>query len=127
MLAGLPPVKELARRAEEHLKGMVIPGTLFEEFGFNYIGPVDGHDIQALTSTLRNMRQLKGPQLLHVMTKKGKGYEPAEKDPIGYHGVPKFDPNGSCLPKSSGGKPSFSGVFGQWLCDMAARDRNNFV
>ncbi|NCB58860.1 MAG: 1-deoxy-D-xylulose-5-phosphate synthase, partial [Gammaproteobacteria bacterium] len=84
VLSGLPPVKELARRAEEHIKGMVIPGTLFEELGFNYIGPIDGHDIKALVNTLKNMRQLKGPQLLHVMTKKGKGYEPAEKDPIGY-------------------------------------------
>ena len=122
VLSGLPPVKELARRAEEHLKGMVIPGTLFEEFGFNYIGPIDGHDVNALISTLRNMRQLKGPQLLHVMTKKGKGYEPAEKDPIGYHGVPKFNPEEDCLPKSSGNKPGFSTIFGQWLCDMAARD-----
>ena len=122
VLSGLPPVKELARRAEEHLKGMVIPGTLFEEFGFNYIGPIDGHDVNALISTLRNMRQLKGPQLLHVMTKKGKGYEPAEKDPIGYHGVPKFNPEEDCLPKSSGSKPGFSTIFGQWLCDMAARD-----
>ena len=93
----MPPVKELARRAEEHLKGMVIPGTLFEELGFNYIGPIDGHDIKALVKTLKNMRQLKGPQLLHVMTKKGKGYEPAEKDPIGYHGVPKFNPEEDCL------------------------------
>lgn len=84
VLAGLPPVKELAKRAEEHLKGMVVPGTLFEEFGFNYIGPIDGHDIHALVETLRNMRNLKGPQLLHVKTKKGKGYEPAEKDPIGH-------------------------------------------
>ena len=122
VLSGLPPVKELARRAEEHLKGMVIPGTLFEEFGFNYIGPIDGNDVNALISTLRNMRQLKGPQLLHVMTKKGKGYEPAEKDPIGYHGVPKFNPEEDCLPKSSGSKPGFSTIFGQWLCDMAARD-----
>ena len=122
VLSGLPPVKELARRAEEHLKGMVIPGTLFEEFGFNYIGPIDGHDVNALISTLRNMRQLKGPQLLHVMTKKGKGYEPAEKDPIGYHGVPKFNPEEDCLPKSAGGKPGFSTIFGQWLCDMAAQD-----
>ena len=122
VLSGLPPVKELARRAEEHLKGMVIPGTLFEEFGFNYIGPIDGHDVNALITTLRNMRQLKGPQLLHVMTKKGKGYEPAEKDPIGYHGVPKFNPDDDCLPKSSGGKPGFSTIFGQWLCDMAAQD-----
>lgn len=122
VLAGLPPVKELAKRAEEHLKGMVVPGTLFEEFGFNYIGPIDGHDIEALVETLRNMRNLKGPQLLHVKTKKGKGYEPAEKDPIGYHGVPKFNPDECTLPKSSGGKPSFSAIFGQWLCDMAAKD-----
>jgi 1-deoxy-D-xylulose-5-phosphate synthase len=122
VLSGLPPVKELARRAEEHIKGMVIPGTLFEEFGFNYIGPIDGHDVNALISTLKNMRQLKGPQLLHVMTKKGKGYEPAEKDPIGYHGVPKFNPDDDCLPKSGGGKPGFSTIFGQWLCDMAAKD-----
>jgi 1-deoxy-D-xylulose-5-phosphate synthase len=122
VLSGLPPVKELARRAEEHIKGMVIPGTLFEEFGFNYIGPIDGHDVNALISTLKNMRQLKGPQLLHVMTKKGKGYEPAEKDPIGYHGVPKFNPADDCLPKTSGGKPGFSTIFGQWLCDMAAQD-----
>ena len=122
VLSGLPPVKELARRAEEHIKGMVIPGTLFEELGFNYIGPIDGHDIKALVNTLKNMRQLKGPQLLHVMTKKGKGYEPAEKDPIGYHGVPKFNPEDDCLPKNKGGKPTFSNIFGQWLCDMAESD-----
>lgn len=123
VLSGLPPVKELARRAEEHLKGMVIPGTLFEEFGFNYIGPIDGHDVESLISTLRNMRQLKGPQLLHVMTKKGKGYEPAERDPIGYHGVPKFNPDDDCLPQPKGGKPSFSAIFGDWLCDMAEQDK----
>lgn len=122
VLAGLPPVKELAKRAEEHLKGMVVPGTLFEEFGFNYIGPIDGHDIEALVETLRNMRNLKGPQLLHVKTKKGKGYEPAEKDPIGYHAVPKFNPDECSLPKASAAKPTFSAIFGQWLCDMAARD-----
>ncbi len=122
VLAGLPPVKELAKRAEEHLKGMVVPGTLFEEFGFNYIGPIDGHDIEALVETLRNMRNLKGPQLLHVKTKKGKGYEPAEKDPIGYHAVPKFNPDECALPKASGAKPTFSAIFGQWLCDMAAKD-----
>lgn len=121
VLSGMPPVKELAKRAEEHLKGMVVPGTLFEEFGFNYIGPIDGHDIDALIETLRNMRSLKGPQLLHVKTKKGKGYEPAEKDPIGYHGVPKFNPDECALPKS-GGQPSFSAIFGQWLCDTAAQD-----
>ncbi|MFM5052522.1 1-deoxy-D-xylulose-5-phosphate synthase [Aeromonas veronii] len=122
VLAGLPPVKELAKRAEEHLKGMVVPGTLFEEFGFNYIGPIDGHDIEALVETLRNMRNLKGPQLLHVKTKKGKGYEPAEKDPIGYHAVPKFNPDECALPKASSAKLTFSAIFGQWLCDMAAKD-----
>ncbi len=122
VLSGLPPVKELARRAEEHLKGMVVPGTLFEELGFNYIGPIDGHDIKALIKTLKNMRQLKGPQLLHVMTKKGKGYEPAEKDPIGYHGVPKFNPDDDCLPPKKDGKPTFSNIFGDWLCDTAAAD-----
>ncbi|EKE72384.1 1-deoxy-D-xylulose-5-phosphate synthase [Gallaecimonas xiamenensis] len=122
VLSGLPPIKELAKRAEEHLKGMVVPGTLFEELGFNYIGPIDGHDVEGLVDCLRNMRNLKGPQLLHVMTKKGKGYEPAEKDPIGYHGVPKFDPSKDCLPKSKGGKPTFSNIFGDWLCDTAASD-----
>lgn len=122
VLSGVPPIKELVRRTEEHLKGMVVPGTLFEEFGFNYIGPVDGHDVNELVKTLKNMRELKGPQFLHIMTKKGKGYEPAEKDPIGYHGVPKFDPSHSSLPKSSGGKPSFSKIFGDFLCDMAAQD-----
>ena len=121
LLEGLPSIKELARRSEEHLKGMVVPGTLFEEFGFNYIGPVDGHDVDAMVETLRNMRNLKGPQILHVMTKKGKGYQPAEQDPIGYHGVPKFDPRSDSLP-SGGGKPSFSNIFGQWLCDMAEQD-----
>ncbi len=122
VLSGIPPIKALAKKAEEHLKGMVVPGTLFEELGFNYIGPIDGHDVDALVDCLRNMRNLKGPQLLHVMTKKGKGYAPAEKDPIGYHGVPKFDPAKDCLPKSQGGKPSFSAIFGDWLCDMAAKD-----
>ncbi|EGQ8946239.1 1-deoxy-D-xylulose-5-phosphate synthase [Vibrio parahaemolyticus] len=122
VLSGVPPIKELVRRTEEHLKGMVVPGTLFEEFGFNYIGPIDGHDVNELVKTLKNMRELKGPQFLHIMTKKGKGYEPAEKDPIGYHGVPKFDPSHNCLPKSRGGKPTFSKIFGDFLCDMAAQD-----
>ncbi|EGR5929603.1 1-deoxy-D-xylulose-5-phosphate synthase [Vibrio parahaemolyticus] len=122
VLSGVPPIKELVRRTEEHLKGMVVPGTLFEEFGFNYIGPIDGHDVNELVKTLKNMRELKGPQFLHIMTKKGKGYEPAEKDPIGYHGVPKFDPSHNCLPKSSSGKPTFSKIFGDFLCDMAAQD-----
>jgi 1-deoxy-D-xylulose-5-phosphate synthase len=122
LLSGMPPVKELASRMEEHLKGMVIPGTFFEELGFNYIGPIDGHDINMLTDTLRNMRNLKGPQLLHIRTQKGKGYKPAEVDPIGYHGVPKFDPNQESLPKSKPSAPSFSQVFGDWLCDMASQD-----
>ncbi|USD38546.1 MULTISPECIES: 1-deoxy-D-xylulose-5-phosphate synthase [Ferrimonas] len=121
-LAGMPPIKELARRAEEHLKGMVVPGTLFEELGFNYIGPIDGHDVDGLVDTLSNMRNLKGPQILHIMTKKGKGYKPAEEDPIGYHGVPKFNIEEAKLPKSKPGQPTFSKVFGDWLCDMADAD-----
>lgn len=122
VLSGIPPIKELVKKTEEHIKGMVVPGTLFEELGFNYIGPVDGHDVLELVKTLKNMRDLKGPQFLHIMTKKGKGYEPAEKDPIGYHGVPKFDPSDSCLPQNKNGKPSFSNIFGDFLCDMAAQD-----
>ncbi|QGY28243.1 1-deoxy-D-xylulose-5-phosphate synthase [Pantoea cypripedii] len=122
VLDNLPPIKELVKRTEEHLKGMVVPGTLFEELGFNYIGPVDGHDVLALVSTLKNMRDLKGPQFLHIMTKKGKGYAPAEEDPITWHAVPKFDPASGSLPKSAGGLPSYSKVFGSWLCEMAADD-----
>ncbi|RXA95089.1 1-deoxy-D-xylulose-5-phosphate synthase [Yersinia sp. 2105 StPb PI] len=121
-LSGLPPIKDLLKRTEEHLKGMVVPSTLFEELGFNYIGPVDGHDVQALTQTLKNMRSLKGPQLLHIMTKKGKGYAPAEKDPIGWHAVPKFAPASGTLPKSQGGLPTYSKIFGEWLCETAAKD-----
>ncbi|SFC88227.1 1-deoxy-D-xylulose-5-phosphate synthase [Pragia fontium] len=122
MLSGLPPIKELVKRTEEHLKGMVVPGTLFEEFGFNYIGPVDGHDVQALVQTLKNMRSLKGPQFLHIMTKKGKGYAPAEKDPIGWHGVPKFDPETGTQQKGGSSYPSYSNIFGDWLCETAATD-----
>ncbi len=122
VLSGAPPIKELVRRAEEHLKGMVAPGTLFEELGFNYIGPVDGHDVEELVKTLKNMRNLKGPQFLHIVTRKGKGYEPAEKDPIGYHAVPKFDLSIDTLPKSAATKPTFSKIFGDWLCDMAEKD-----
>ncbi|WP_105169016.1 1-deoxy-D-xylulose-5-phosphate synthase [Pseudoalteromonas sp. T1lg23B] len=123
LLSGVPPVKELASRMEEHLKGMVIPGTFFEELGLNYIGPIDGHDVNMLVDTLRNMRNLKGPQLLHIKTQKGKGYKPAEADPIGYHAVPKFDPSVHSLPKSKPGAPTFSKVFGDWLCDEAADDK----
>ena len=122
VLQGMPVIKEMARRTEEHLKGMMVPGTLFEELGFNYIGPIDGHDVNALVETLRNMRNLSGPQLLHIMTKKGKGYEPAEKDPIGWHAVPKFDPSQFRKPAAQAGLPSFSEVFGKWLCDIAALD-----
>ncbi|NIH11827.1 MAG: 1-deoxy-D-xylulose-5-phosphate synthase [Serratia symbiotica] len=122
VLSGLPPIKELVKRTEEHLKGMVVPGTLFEELGFNYIGPVDGHDVHNLVATLKNMRDLKGPQLLHIMTKKGRGYAPAEKDPISFHSVPKFDPASGKLPTIVGSLPSYSKIFGDWLCETAAKD-----
>jgi 1-deoxy-D-xylulose-5-phosphate synthase len=124
VLSNMPSVWELARRTEEHLKGMVVPGTLFEELGFNYIGPIDGHDVDMLVATLENLKQISGPRFLHIVTKKGKGYPPAEKDPLAYHGVPAFDPKKDSLPK---GKPSphptYTQVFGQWLCDMAAKDQ----
>lgn len=122
VFSNLPPIKELLKKTEEHIKGMVVPGTMFEELGFNYIGPVDGHDVLALVQTLRNMRDLKGPQFLHIMTKKGRGYEPAEKDPISWHSVPKFDPSTFTLPKSKDTRPTFSKIFGDWLCEEAATD-----
>ncbi|HEX6638374.1 MAG TPA: 1-deoxy-D-xylulose-5-phosphate synthase, partial [Steroidobacteraceae bacterium] len=122
MLKQMPTMWELARRSEEMMKGMVLPGTLFEELGFNYIGPMNGHDIKELVTTLRNMRSLKGPQLLHVATRKGKGYEPAEKDPIKWHGPGPFDPASGTIFKEKATGPTYSQVFGQWLCDMAARD-----
>ena len=127
MLKGMPPVLEFAKRAEEHVKGMVTPGTLFEEFGFNYIGPIDGHDLNVLLDTLGNIRQLEGPQFLHVVTQKGKGYAHAEQDCVLYHGVSKFDPvNGIASVKDNAGerpaKPTYAGVFGEWLCDMAMQD-----
>ena len=122
-LRRMPTVRELARRAEEHMKGLVVPGTLFEEFGFNYIGPIDGHDLQALLSTLRNLQALQGPQLLHIITRKGKGYAPAEADPVKYHGVSApFDPDVGIEAGRASGGPTYSQVFGDWLCDMAARD-----
>lgn len=113
---------DLARRAEEHVKGMVTPGTMFEEFGFNYIGPIDGHDLDALIPTLHNIKRLKGPQFLHVVTRKGQGYKLAEVDPILYHGVSKFDHTSGIASGKGGGKPSYTQVFGEWLCDMAAQD-----
>ena len=121
VLSVAPPIRELARRAEEHMKGMVTPGTLFEEFGFNYIGPIDGHDLDVLVDTLENIRQLKGPQFLHVVTRKGKGYTPAEANPCLYHGVSHFDPVAGIREKAAG-KPTYTQVFGNWLCDMAAAD-----
>jgi len=114
-------VWEIARRTEEHVKGMVTPSTLFEEFGFNYIGPIDGHDLDALIPTLTNIRKLSGPQFLHIVTRKGQGYKLAEDDPIAYHGPSKFNP-AEGLKKVAGSKPTYSQVFGDWLCDMAARD-----
>jgi 1-deoxy-D-xylulose-5-phosphate synthase len=121
VLGVVPPVLELAKRAEEHVKGMVTPGTLFEEFGFNYIGPIDGHDLEVLVTTLNNIKELDGPQFLHVVTRKGAGYKVAEEDPILYHGVGKFDPKKGIVTKASG-KPAYTQIFGDWLCDMAAQD-----
>ncbi|MCS6810821.1 MAG: 1-deoxy-D-xylulose-5-phosphate synthase [Tepidimonas sp.] len=127
VLSVAPPLLELARRFEEHAKGMVVPATLFETFGFNYIGPIDGHDLDALVPTLDNIRRLlddgAGPQFLHVVTKKGQGYKLAEADPITYHGPGRFDPAVGIVPPAQPPKPTFSQVFGRWLCDMAQRDR----
>ena len=127
MFKGMPPVLEFAKRTEEHLKGMVTPGTLFEEFGFNYIGPIDGHDLDVLADTLGNIRKLEGPQFLHVVTQKGKGYVHAEQDCVLYHGVSKFDPVNGIAPAQDSAvegvtRPAYAEVFGQWLCDMAAQD-----
>jgi 1-deoxy-D-xylulose-5-phosphate synthase len=122
VLRQMPTVWELARRSEEHLKGMVLPGTLFEEMGFNYIGPMDGHDVKALVATLGNLKKLRGPQFLHVVTRKGKGYAPAEADPIKWHGPGPFDPASGMIFKEAATGPSYSQIFGKWLCDMAERD-----
>jgi 1-deoxy-D-xylulose-5-phosphate synthase len=122
VLQHVPPVLELARRLEEHAKGMVMPATLFEEMGFNYVGPIDGHDLDALVPTLQNMRALKGPQFLHVVTKKGQGYKLAEADPVLYHGPGKFDLAVGIQKSTAVPKVTFTQVFGQWLCDMADHD-----
>ncbi|MEY3447352.1 MAG: hypothetical protein RIR45_2107 [Pseudomonadota bacterium] len=122
VLKGAPPLFELAKRIEEHAKGMVVPATLFEKFGFNYIGPIDGHDLESLIPTLENIKQLKGPQFLHVVTKKGQGYKLAETDPVAYHGPGKFDPAIGLQKPSVAPKTTFTQVFGHWLCDMAAAD-----
>jgi 1-deoxy-D-xylulose-5-phosphate synthase len=122
VLKGAPPLFELAKRFEEHAKGMVVPATLFEKFGFNYIGPIDGHDLESLIPTLENIKNLEGPQFLHVVTKKGQGYKLAEADPVAYHGPGKFDPAVGLVPATSPAKTTFTQVFGQWLCDMAEHD-----
>lgn len=123
VLSVAPPLFELAKRLEEQAKGMVVPATLFEKFGFNYIGPIDGHDLDSLIPTLQNIRHLEGPQFLHVVTKKGQGYKLAEADPIAYHGPGKFDPSVGLQKPATPAKPTFSQVFGQWLCDMAEQDK----
>ncbi len=123
ILKGAPPLFELAKRFEEQAKGFVVPATLFEKFGFNYIGPIDGHDLDSLIPTLENIKGLKGPQFLHVVTKKGQGYKLAESDPVMYHGPGKFDPKVGITPPTSTPKQTFSQVFGSWLCDMAAHDK----
>ena len=122
VLGMAPPLKEIASKVEEHVKGFFTPGTLFEEFGFNYIGPIDGHDLDVLVDTLKNIRSLKGPQFLHIVTKKGHGYKRAENDPVKYHGVTKFDPANGLAGGKSGGKPQYTQVFGDWICDMAKLD-----
>jgi 1-deoxy-D-xylulose-5-phosphate synthase len=122
LIRRMPTVWELARRSEEHVKGMVLPGTLFEELGMNYIGPVDGHDVDVLLKTLSNVRDLPGPQFLHVVTRKGKGYPPAEADPIAWHGPGPFDPKRGVIHKSASSGKSYSAIFGDWLCDMAEAD-----
>jgi 1-deoxy-D-xylulose-5-phosphate synthase len=122
VLKNAPPLFELARRFEEHAKGMVVPGTIFEEFGFTYVGPIDGHDLDALIPTLENLRARKGPHFLHVVTKKGYGYKLAEADPIAYHGPGKFDPAQGLVKPATPPKTTFTQVFGQWLCDMAEAD-----
>ncbi|WP_411562519.1 1-deoxy-D-xylulose-5-phosphate synthase [Pseudomonas shirazensis] len=123
VLSRLPGAWEIARRTEEYAKGMLVPGTLFEELGWNYIGPIDGHDLPTLIATLRNMRDLKGPQFLHVVTKKGKGFAPAEVDPIVYHAITKLEPADKPVVPQQASGPKYSAVFGQWLCDMAAADQ----
>jgi 1-deoxy-D-xylulose-5-phosphate synthase len=120
--AGRKVLGDLAERAEEHVKGMVTPGTMFEEFGFNYIGPIDGHDLDVLVPTLRNIREMGGPQFLHVITRKGQGYKLAEADPVLYHGVSKFKPDDGISGAKAGGKPTYTQVFGDWLCDIAVVD-----
>ncbi len=123
VLSVAPPVLELARKFEEHAKGMLVPATMFEEFGFNYIGPIDGHDLDSLIPTLQNIKELRGPQFLHVVTKKGQGYKLAEADPVLYHGPGKFNPAEGIKPSTAPGKKTYTQVFGEWLCDAAELDK----
>ena len=123
VLSKVPNALDIARYAEEHVKGLLTPGILFEEFGFNYIGPIDGHDLPTLISTLKNIRELKGPQFLHIITKKGKGYAPAEAEPIKYHGVSAFDPVKGIVPSGKPSSPTYSKIFGDWICDMSEGDK----
>lgn len=124
VLSNMPPVWEIAKRAEEHIKGLIVPGTLFEELGFNYIGPIDGHHMPTLLETMKNIHELDGPQFLHVITRKGKGYAPAEADPVKYHAVSKpFDPKHGMMPSDKKSKLTYSNIFGEWICDMARLDQ----
>lgn len=123
LLKQVPPIEEFVRRSKDHVKSIVAPGTLFEELGVNYFGPVDGHDLLGLVKILQNLKRRKGPRLLHIVTRKGKGYAPAEQDPVGYHAVPKFDPEVGVIKSGKPGKPDYTKVFGNWLCDMAAADQ----
>ena len=122
LLEPIPPIHELAKRAEEHVKGMIAPGTLFEEMGVNYFGPIDGHDVAGLTKTLQNLKRLSGPRLLHIVTRKGKGYEKAESDPVGYHAVPSFDPSVGVVKSNKKPKTTYTKVFSDWICDIAKQD-----
>src|SRR5690606_23886072 len=122
VLQNVPPLFELAKRLEEHAKGMVVPGTMFEEFGFNYVGPIDGHDLDSLIPTLQNLRELRGAQFLHVVTRKGQGYKLAEADPVLYHGPGRFDPGQGIVKPSAPGKLTYTQVFSDWVCDMAEAD-----
>ncbi|MFP5411924.1 MAG: 1-deoxy-D-xylulose-5-phosphate synthase, partial [Gammaproteobacteria bacterium] len=122
VLQNVPPLFELAKRLEEHAKGMVVPGTLFEEFGFNYVGPIDGHDLDSLIPTLQNLRELRGPQFLHVVTRKGQGYKLAEADPVLYHGPGRFDPGQGIVKSTKPSRPTYTQVFSDWVCDMAEAD-----
>jgi len=122
LLEPIPPIRELAKRAEEHVKSMIAPGTIFEEIGLNYFGPVDGHDVSGLVKTLQNLKRLDGPRLLHIVTRKGKGYERAESDPVGYHAVPSFDPSVGVVKSNKKPKTTYTKVFSDWICDIAEQD-----